>query len=52
MHWRGCAGLSPRAFVDDRIWVELRVIYDRAEDFHDLFPLLDEQLRVRVVSGR
>lgn len=50
MHWRGCAWLSPRAFVDDWIGVEFRVLNDRAEDFDDLLPLFDEQLRVRVVS--
>lgn len=54
MHWRGYSvdgGFkSPRAFVNDRVRVEFRVLNNRTEDFDDLFPLLDEQLRVRVVS--
>lgn len=46
MHWRdysvvGSAG-SPRAFVDYRIGVELRVLNNRTEDLDDLFPLLAE----------
>lgn len=41
---------SPRTFVDDRVRVELRVLDYGTEDLDDLFPLLDEQLRIRVVS--
>ena len=41
MHWRGCAWLSPRCFVDDRVRVELCVLNDRLESLDGLLEIVD-----------